>query len=118
MNGRKDLPGRRWLAIALRALHVAGVIDTAVGLFGQAATHHVGPAILLASGAALFALDCWQDRNLWREVAGVFVVLKLLLVFAMMLTPQFAGMIFWCLALSSAVVSHAPRSFRHRRVIG
>ena len=109
---------RRWLAIALRTVHLAGVVDTAIGLFGQGTPHHVGPAMLLFSGVTLFALDCWQERDLWRELAGVFVVLKLLLVVAMMLAPQYAGVIFWGLVLASSVVSHAPRSFRHRRVIG
>lgn len=118
MNDRNENPGRRWFAIALRALHLAGVIDTALGLFAQGAPRHIGPALLLASGVTLFALDWWQERSLWREVAGVFVLLKLLLVLTMMVVPQFAGIIFWVLVLASSVVSHAPKSFRHRRLIG
>lgn len=131
MNDRNELPGRRWLSIALRTLHIAGVVDTAIGLFGQRGASLLGSALMPASGGApalgttlmlvsgvgLFALDWWQDRNYWREVAGVFVLLKLLLLVAMMLLPRFAGALFWLLLLSSAVVSHAPRSFRHHRIV-
>lgn len=132
MQARNELPGRRWLSIVLRAVHIAGVVDTAIRLFGQGAAvasggvptaapagvPPLGAMLMLGSGAALFALDWWQERGYWREVAGIFVLLKLLLVVTMMLAPRFAGPIFWGLLLSSAVVSHAPRSFRHRKIIG
>jgi len=118
MVGRRDLPGRRWLSIVLRALHLAGVVLCAVGILGASAPAPAAVALLLATGFALYGLDLWQHPPLWREVAGVFVLVKLALVVAMALLPAAAATLFWLLLLSSALVSHAPHGVRHRRLIG
>jgi hypothetical protein len=117
MVGRRDLPGRRWLSIVLRALHLAGVVLCAVGILGIGTPSPGAVALMLATGIALYALDLWQHPRLWREVAGLFVLCKLVLVAAMALVPAAAVALFWLLLLSSAVVSHAPHGFRHRRIV-
>jgi len=117
MADKRSLPGRRWLSIVLRALHLAGVVLCAVGILGAGAPSATAVALLLATGFVLYALDLWQHPRLWREVAGLFVLCKLALVAAMALVPGVAVPLFWLLLLSSAVISHAPHSFRHRRII-
>lgn len=118
MGVGRDFPGRRWLSIALRTLHLAGVVLAAVAIFGRAAPPAPGIALMVASGVALYAVDLWQHPGLWREVAGAFVLAKLALVVLMLYVPDRAELLFWLLLVSSSVVSHAPHGFRHRRIIG
>jgi hypothetical protein len=73
---------------------------------------------MLASGAALFAIDLWHRRELWRELAGVFVGVKLALLAVMIAAPETAAFLFWLLVVTSSIVSHAPRTFRHVRLLG
>ena len=116
--GKTDSPARRWTSIVLRSLHLAGVVDAALGVLGHGTPHAAGIALMLVTGFALYAIDLWQNRGLWREVAGVFIVVKLLGLAAMLALPAIAALLFWLLLVASAVVSHAPYSFRHRRIIG
>jgi hypothetical protein len=73
---------------------------------------------MLMTGLGLFGIDLWHRPRLYREIAGAFVLVKLLVVVAMVLAPGIAGLLFWLLLVSSFVVSHAPRAFRHRRILG
>jgi len=78
-KGRGSFPGRRWLIVVLRALHLIAVI--ALG------------ALLLGAPAA----PGWSHGT----VSGLVVATG----------P--APWLFWALVALSAVVSHAPASFRH-----
>jgi hypothetical protein len=118
MVGTRDFSGRRWLTVALRSLHIVGVVLAAAGILGHAAPSSAGLALMLGSGLALHAVDVWQHPALWREVAGLFVVAKLALIVVMLLLPAIAAPAFWVLLVASSVVSHAPHDFRHRRIIG
>jgi hypothetical protein len=115
---RHEFPGRRWLSISMRTLHIVGVVLTAVTIFGKGAHPAAGAVLMLVSGAALYAIDLWHHRQLWRELAGVFVAVKLTLLVAMLLVPEMAATVFWLLVVTSSVVSHAPRRFRHMRLLG
>jgi hypothetical protein len=113
----RDFPGRRWFSIALRTLHLTGVVLTGAGLFGNDSQSAAGVALMLVTGVALYALDLWHHPDLWREVAGLFVALKLAVLIAMLLVPAAAMTLFWVLLVSSSVVSHASYAFRHTRVV-
>jgi hypothetical protein len=112
-----DFPGHRWLGVALRTLHLVGVVLVGGGLLGAGAAFVSGVALMLVSGIALFALDLWRRPDLWKEVAGVFVAVKLAVVAAMPLLPELAVALFWLVLVTSAAVAHAPRVFRHRRLL-
>jgi hypothetical protein len=89
-----------------------------VTILGSAAPSAAGFELMLLSGFALTAIELWHHPTLWRDVAGVFIALKLPLMLAMLLVPTMAGPLFWLLLISSAIMSHAPREFRRRRIIG
>ena len=114
----RNFVGQRWINILLRACHIAGVAVLAGGIMGDARWLVPGAVILLGSGLAMFALDLWSDPHQIREVAGLGVLLKLALAFGMTQSPTLAPWLFWLLVLGSTVLSHAPRSLRHRVLLG
>jgi len=117
MASKRDFPGRRWLSIALRSLHLAGVVLAGAGIFGNGAHLAFGIALMLPTGFALYGIELLRHPDCWREVAGLLTPLKLAALAVMMLAPEFAGPLFWLLLIASSVVSHAPWEFRHIRVL-
>lgn len=111
----RDFPGKRWLNVGLRTLHVCGII-----LLGASLTTTVPPllAVLLTviSGGLMFAIDLWANPGHIRETAGFGVVVKLLLVGGMALQPAWAAPLFWLTVVLSTLLSHAPGGFRHRQL--
>jgi uncharacterized membrane protein HdeD (DUF308 family) len=116
---RRDFPGRRWLGVALRGVHLVTVILLGAAIFG--ATRYdagqMGIAVLI-TGAVLWALDIWSKPQHLREWAGVSMIIKLALVAAMVFLPTLHEPLFWVIVAWSAVFSHAPASFRNAPVFG
>lgn len=113
---RRDFPGRRWLIVFLRAVHIAAVVALSGAIL--AGTAPAAPDIstwmasmVLASGFAMLLLDALSDPHYLRTVAGAFIVGKFLLVVWLVLAPS--AWLLWALIILSAIVSHAPASFRH-----
>jgi hypothetical protein len=117
MIAKKDFPWRRWLSVVLRSLHLAGVVLAGIAIFGKGAHLVPGIVLMLLTGLGLYAIDLWHHPGLWREVAGVFFMVKMIVLSAMLLAPDMAGFIFWLVLIASSVVSHAPRVFRHWRIL-
>ena len=118
MPGKSPFAGRRWLSITLRSLHLVGVVLTAIAIFGSSPHQQAAFITTFVTGLGLFGIELWRSPQHWKEFAGAFVLLKLLLVLAMILMPGHAASLFWILLISSSVTSHAPKSFRHRRLFG
>jgi hypothetical protein len=118
MPGKSKFLGRRWLSIALRSLHLVGVVLTAITIFASSQHQLAASLTTFVTGVGLFGIELWRNRQHCRELAGAFVLLKLLLVLGMILMPSHAAGLFWFLLISSSVISHAPKSFRHKRLFG
>lgn len=113
---RRDFPGRRWLSVVLRGLHLLTVMWLAADILGAPRTplDHTGIALaVFTTGMAQFVLDLWTSPQHLREVAGASVLLKLLLVAAMAAVPAWREPLFWAIVVWSVLFSHAPASFRH-----
>lgn len=108
----KPAEWRRWLGIALRALHLAGVALLAAQLQGAPGAA-AGGWLTLLSGLALLAAERADGRVFLDELAGAWVLVKLALVAAGLAWPAAALPLFWSLLAVSAVLSHAPRALRH-----
>jgi hypothetical protein len=109
----KDSELERWLAVLLRSLHLAGVVWVGAAIV---AAHSVGlePALLmLGTGLVMLLMDLRAGRIAVGEVAGAFVLVKLVLVAWMALDTHQAAWIFWTLIVASSITSHAPKGFRH-----
>lgn len=111
----RDFPGKRWLNVGLRTLHLCGIILLGATLAGGSVTLF---AVLLTvlSGGLMFAIDLWANPAHIRETAGFGVLVKLLLVGAMALQPAWAAPLFWLTVVISTLLSHAPGGFRHRQL--
>ena len=115
-SNRRDFPGRRWLLVALRSLHLVGVVLVGSALLtGHDEYRRGAAALMLLTGLGLYGIEVWSKPRHAVELAGLFIPLKLLAVAAMVVLPQFAAALFWLLLIASSVVSHAPAHFRHQR---
>lgn len=116
---RGDVPGRRWVMVALRTVHLVAVIALGALLLGAPALPGWSAAwvagAVLGSGLAMLALDLLAHCDYLRTVAGITVLLKLLLAAILAIAPE--PLWFWGAVVLSAVVSHAPARVRHLRVI-
>lgn len=111
----RDFPGKRWFNLALRTVHLGGLVLLGASLLGAG---HTGPgaAIALVSGLLMFAIDTWANPAHLREVAGFGILVKLLLVGLMAWQPGWALPLFWLVLVISTLLSHAPGAFRHRQL--
>lgn len=111
----RDFPGKRWLNVALRTVHLLGIVLFGAALLG-AGSIPLGAALTLASGLAMFAVDTWANPAHLREVAGFGMLVKLALIALATVQATLALPVFWTLIVLSTLLSHAPGNFRHRRL--
>lgn len=123
MNGRRlfsrrDFAGRRLVVSLLRAMHLSGVVG--VGAFLLGATDVVGASafafLLAAGGLGIMALDRWSDPAYLRQVNGLAMLFKLLLVAGLVWYLGMSLTLFWSTLVLSVLVAHAPASIRHRKL--
>jgi hypothetical protein len=117
-GSRTEPDVERWIAVVLRSLHLAGVVCVGAALVAGAAVSHSAGALMLASGLVMAGMDLRAGRLALGELAGAFVLLKLLLVAWMVFDPRQALWLFWLLLVTSSVASHAPKGFRHWSIRG
>ena len=111
----RDFPGKRWVNLALRTMHLLGLVLLGAALLGAGSIPQ-GAAVVCLSGLSMFAIDTWANPAHLRELAGFGVIVKLLLVGLMIFQPLWALPLFWFLLALSTLLSHAPGAFRHRRI--
>ena len=118
--GFRDFPGRRWLIVALRTVHLVGLVGTGAALLGSEPLVASMPFVmtLMLSGIAMLAIDLWAAPGYLSEVAGGSILLKLALLVWLALDPPRQLVLFWAILVLSSVVAHAPAWVRHRRLIG
>ena len=111
----RDFPGRRWLNLGLRTVHLSGIVLLGAALLGAGGLAF-GAWLTLLSGLGMFAGDAWANPAHVREVAGFGVLVKLCLVAVMAFYPPAALPLFWAILVISTLLSHAPGNLRHRRL--
>lgn len=108
----------RWLSVVLRGLHLVTVIALGAALLGAPLDGHAQSLGVLASGAAMMALDVWVKPHLLKEWSGAALFIKLVLVGWMAADAGLRVPLFWLLVVWSAIFAHAPASFRHAVWLG
>jgi len=115
---RRDFPGRRWLIVRLRSLHLVALMPLAVAVLSTGSPPGWAAWGLLLTGLGLWGIELWSNPKHRGELAGLFIPLKLAGVAGMIALPALAQPLFWLLVAASSVVSHAPAGFRHWRPLG
>ena len=107
------------VSILIRALHQVGA---AVFLAAFLLDTIPGPPMLyvmiaLLSGCLLLVSECWRHRQLFRELAGLVTVVKILLLGAayhgFLPLPATVLLVF----VLASIGAHAPKTVRHRLVL-
>lgn len=111
----RDFPGKRWLNLCLRTVHIGGIVLLGAALLNNGDAT-LGVWVTFLSGLVMFASDTWSNPGQLRELAGFGVLIKLALVALMALMPEVALTFFWCILAFSTLLSHAPGDFRHRKL--
>lgn len=111
----RDFPGKRWLNLGLRTVHIAGIVLLGTALV-SGTDAGLGAIVTFVSGLGMFASDTWANPSQLREVAGFGVLVKLGLVALMALQPMLAIPVFWLILVISTLLSHAPGNLRHRQL--
>lgn len=116
----RDFPGRRWLIVALRTVHLVGLVGTGAALLGSVPLSMSMPFVmtLMLSGIAMLAIDLWAAPGYLAEVAGGAIFVKLALLVWLALDPPRQLVLFWAILVLSSAVAHAPAWVRHRQFIG
>lgn len=116
-TGYRDFPGRRWLIVVLRALHLVGMVGLGAEIMaGHAQSWSPFVALLVASGVVMMAVDAWSNREYMRQYCGVGMLLKLALLLWLAADSSLRLGMFWVVLGLSAFIAHAPGSWRHRRL--
>ena len=117
---KRKLPGKRWLSIVLRSLHLVGIAGLAGAyLFDQPESTWY-PYLLLGvgSGVLMVAKELWVDSIWLYQLRGQLVLLKLLLLGCGVFWLESAeAWIYILVILVSGVISHAPGKVRYYSVI-
>jgi hypothetical protein len=115
---RRDFAGRRLVVSLLRALHLAGVVGVGAVLLGAGdiVAASAFAFMLVAGGLGIMALDRWSDPAYLRQVNGLAMLAKLVLLAALVWFVGMSLTLFWSVFLFSVLVAHAPASIRHRKL--
>ena len=113
---KRELPGRRWISIVLRSLHLLGIAGSAGGYLYQLPFDHWHGWLLLALGTGLLMMvkEVYVDGIWLLQLRGQLILLKLLVLAFSHLwweTPQ-AWAYVWVI-LISGLISHAPGDVRY-----
>jgi hypothetical protein len=103
----------RWAAVVIRSVHLAGVVWVGAFVVSGQVPQAWAAGLVAASGVVMLGMDLLAGRMALRELAGLFVLLKLALVAWMAADPTQARWVFWLLLIGSSITSHAPKGFRH-----
>lgn len=115
-SARRDFRGRRLIVNLMRATHLVALAGFAAAVLAAGPDGWRWAIVLLVSGGSMMALDAWSEPGYLRQLQGVAMLLKLVLVVAMILWQDGQQALFWLLIVYSALLSHAPGRIRHWRV--
>ncbi len=122
---KRDMPGKRWLSICLRCLHLVGIAGLAGAYLYNSPEAEWYPYLLLTliSGCLMLLKEVYCDAIWLLQLRGQAIFCKLLLLLAgIWLLPEPDSMLYIIVIVLSGIVAHAPGkvryySFWHRSVL-
>lgn len=115
----RDFLGRGFLINLLRALHLVGVVGVGASLLSVRPASETASyaGILMLAGLLIVALDRWSNPAYFSQVNGLAVLFKLSLLAAIWMMVGLNAVLFWGVLVGSVLISHAPRTLRHRKLL-
>ena len=116
----RDFPGRRWLKIVLRAVHVLCVcgFSGAVFLSVTSAARDDWFWATVISGIVLLALDLHESGVFLIQIRGLVVLVKLIALGFVHQDDLTAKIVVAAVILLSVISSHASSTVRYRLLFG
>ncbi len=111
----RTFPGKRWLNISLRTLHLIGVAGLG-GAYLYAAPHELWQPYLwlsLGSGFALLLISIFSNGVWLLQLRGLLILFKLVLLAVMLWLPGFSLQLGVAVIVISSVIAHAPGNVRY-----
>lgn len=120
----RTFPGKRWLNISLRTLHLIGVAGLGGAYLYDAPRELWQPYLWLGlgSGFALVFTSVFSNGVWLLQLRGLLILFKLILLALMVWLPGFSLQLGVTVIVISSVIAHAPGNVRyyslwHRRRI-
>lgn len=117
---KRSLPGKRWISIILRSLHLVGIAGLAGAyLFSQPESVWLPYLVVgVGSGVLMVAKELYVDAIWLYQLRGQLVLFKLvLLLTGIYWFAQPQAWIYILVILVSGVISHAPGKVRYYSII-
>lgn len=111
----RSLPFARGLGIALRAVHLVGVVLLAGGVMWGIEPARLRAALLLtaASGAGLVTIELAQNPQWTFMGKGLAILAKVALLGLLPLTGRASPLVLGAVLVLSVVGAHLPSRYRH-----
>ena len=110
----REFPGRRWVNISLRTLHLIGIAGIGGAFLYQADKALWLPYLLLTlvSGLLLVGLEVWSNGIWLMQLRGLATLLKLLIL-SLALFLGLQGWMLVSIIVIASVLAHAPGDVRY-----
>ena len=117
-DAQRQLPGQRWINIALRSAHLVGVTGIGGGfLLDVDDSLWMGYWWLAVSTGVLLSLLYLWTNPLWAiQLKGMAIIGKLVLLGIGVAVPDWRATMFVLVVLVSAFIAHAPGRVRGYRI--
>lgn len=113
---KRDIPGRRWISIVLRSLHLLGIAGVAGGYIYQLPLVLWHPWLVLAvtTGLLMVVKEIYVDGIWLLQLRGQVILLKLvMLAFSHLWWDSPQAWVYGLIILMSGLISHAPGDVRY-----
>ncbi len=117
--GERAVPGARWIRTSLRTLHLIAAGALYGGCVYAVDTDRLAPAVaaVLLTGGGLACFEIWQTRIWLVQLRGIATLVKLGLLAAAGLDPDWTVALLTLAVLIGGVSSHMPSRWRYHSVL-
>jgi len=111
--------GKRWLDIALRSVHLTGLLGVAGGVLFNAEQSLWLPYFLttILSGLAMVLISLWSNGHWLLQNRGLVIIAKVTILSLLPVLPGYEQYLLIIIVIMSGISSHAPARFRYYSVI-
>ena len=111
----RTFPGKRWLRISFRTLHLIGTAGVGGGYFYQSPREAWLPylALTIVSGFAIVFLELWTNAIWFIQARGVAILVKIVLLAGLHLGEGYGAPALVISIVISGLIAHAPGNVRY-----